>query len=175
MSDELRSLNAQLRKLRLEKIGLEQEIGKMRGDAQLVNTENVFTKLLNSGCDEEPPAVTEKVTPIKRCSQNIDFSRQEKKGKSLNMTGVIRNIFTDGENKENLNNTTVVQHTDEVRDENEKNCVDDKVEEKSQDLSKKKVMFSEDSVIEKPVDKAPMSKGVKVNKSRSLVITSNKK
>lgn len=171
MSDELRSLNAQLRKLRLEKIGLEQEIGKMRGDADLINTENVFTKLLNAGCEEAPPAVSEKVTPIKRCSQNIDFSRQEKKGKSLNMTGVIRNIFIDGENKEKLNNSTRAQYIDE----HEKNCVDEKVEEKSQDLTRKKVMFSEDSVIEKLADKAPMSKGVKVIKSRSLVITSNKK
>lgn len=168
MTDELRSVHGQLRKLRLEKIGLDQEIGKIKGDAQLINAENVFAKILN-GEGEKEADVSNEVMPIKRCSQNIDFSRLEtrKKGKSLNMTEVIRNIFTE-ENKENLNNTTV-EHTDATGNETKRDNV------KTEDLSAKKVMFSENAVIEIPADKSLMCKGTKIIKSKPLVVTSYKK
>lgn len=164
VTDELKVTLSKLRKVKLENLGLQQEIDKMKTDSELINTERIFSKLQNLLCDEET-SVTEQENddiPIKKCIQNIDCSRLEirKRCRSLEMARVLGNVFEE-ENKTNLNTTPATRT--EIN-----NTSIEKDGEGNLDLSKKKVLFSENV----PSEEKPKRKGVKVIKTNPIIIRS---
>lgn len=160
----MRSANAENRKLKIEKIAIQQELDKVIGDAEVNNIEEVFTRLLNTECVDGSVKDETDDVPIKRFSQNIDFSRLERK-RSRSQGGIIKNKL-DEENKENLDNS--VKSESQVV-ENTASC------DVTAALMHRKVMFSENSTLEMKEEKPPIRKGVKVYKSNPIVIHNRKK
>lgn len=161
LCEDLCRANTELRQLRLEKIELKQELANLKNDSQLkavqVDKDVPFTKE-----NAEPP--------IERYSQNVDFSRLERKMKSsLNMTGIIKSIF-DTENKENLEvNNEDTAAVEKV--ENDTVQVQDDAEQPS-----RKVTFFNDTPVEKSVaQNAPVRKRGKIIKCTPIPISSLKK
>lgn len=160
LCEDLNRANAELRKLRLEKIGLEQELANLKNDAQL----NAVQKEIED--DNAPLTKNDDELPIRQYSQNVDFSRLEKKMRnSVKMTDVIKSIF-DEEDKENeeTNNEDIA-----VVEKHENNSV---VVREEIEKPRGKVTFLEETPV--TTNKAPVRKCGKIIKCNPIIFSSYK-
>lgn len=161
LSDELKTVNTELRKAKLEIIGLEQELVNLKQDAQLLAVQRDYQEAV-----ETVPATAN--DHIKRFSQNVDFSRLEARQKnSLS----IHKDLPDTEDKENVDNSkNVSKHGILKGNVKQQTKVSKEDPVKDRDLPSRGVTFSES-----PPPAKPARKGAKIIKSNPVFVPSLKK
>lgn len=168
LADDLKAANAQIRKLNTEKIRLEQELESLKDDLQLntIKKEPLTNDTPQENIVESKTVGKQKSTelPIERYSHNVDFSRLETKKKcSLSMTF---------ENKENVDSTIRIAKTkgEDVNFDTDDAENINKENNEAAEQAKRKVTFLENT----PVEKTLLRNGVKVIKSKPIIIKSYK-
>lgn len=156
IAEVLHEVRGDMRKLRLEKFRLQQELGKLKDETQQASVQNFITNTLS--------ALDDTKWVIETNRENIDFSRLEKRCRNESLCKTT-NRDDDIENN-GRNVTEQTKNTNEKRNWN--------VKEINENPSRK-VTFAEETVFADKTNKIPLRKGLKIIKSNPIFIPCPKK